>query len=322
MDTSPLQIGVIGIGAFGSRVALRLLWNGYPALQLYDVNDVSTRQFTNDYGGLTTGSPKMMAQTCDVVIAVLPTAADLREVCFGWENLTKGFTESGIVINLGIADPLEIVGLASELGSRGIALLDAPAFGTPVQAKEGSLELVVGGEERAFERVRPVLQTLASRVERLGEAGAPQALGAIADYLHGVELMAACEAIRLGQRFGLDADAILRTGHGAAPSAARSMLRSEVLTRRFRSGRSLGMIRGNIELAARLSAALGVVSPILEHTRTAWDEADTLLGSGADHTAIIRWLEELRPADLKPADLQQPEVQPADGRSPQSPPTQ
>jgi len=66
-----LNVGVIGIGAFGSRVALRLLWNGHHALQLYDVDDVSTRQFTNDYGGLITGSPKMMAQSCDAVITAI-----------------------------------------------------------------------------------------------------------------------------------------------------------------------------------------------------------------------------------------------------------
>src|SRR5215475_12789570 len=98
-----LSVGVIGIGAFGSRIALRLLWNGWHALQLYDVNDVSTRQFTNDYGGLTTGSPKMMAQSCDAVIAVLPTAAELREVCFGWEGLAQGFAAGGILIEIGRA---------------------------------------------------------------------------------------------------------------------------------------------------------------------------------------------------------------------------
>jgi len=307
---SALQVGVIGIGAFGSRVALRLLWNGHSALQLYDVNDVSTRQFTNEYGGLTTGSPKMMAQTCDAVITVLPTAAELREVCFGWENLAKGFAEGGIVINLGIADPLEIVAIAKELSARGVALLDAPAFGTPAQAKEGKLELLVGGEEGAFERMRPVLQTLATRVERLGEAGAPQALGAIADYLRGIELIAASEALRLGQRFGLDPDAVLRIGDSAGRSELRGLLHGEVLTRRFQSGRSLGMIRGNIELAARLAAALHLVSPMLEHARTAWGEADARLGSGADHTAIIRWLEDLQPAELESADLQ-PAAEPA-----------
>jgi 3-hydroxyisobutyrate dehydrogenase len=303
---SALNVGVIGIGAFGSRVALRLLWNGYHTLQLYDVNDVSTRQFTGDYGGLTTGSPKMMAQTCDAVITVLPTAAELREVCFGWENLAKGFTAGGIVINLGIADPLAIVAISRELATRGIALVDAPAFGTPAEAKEGKLALLVGAEQHAFERVRPVLEKLASKVERIGEAGSPQALGAVVDYLRGAELIAVSEAIRLGQRFGLDPSAVLRTGNDVGISELRTLMNEQVLTRRFQSGRSLGMIRGNIELAAKLAAALHLVSPILEATRTAWSEADARLGSGADHTAIIRWLEELEPLS-EPAEAPEPE---------------
>src|SRR5260370_16374428 len=93
-----MNIGVIGIGAFGSRVALRLLWSGYHTLQIYDVADVATRMFTNDYGGMAAGSPKMMAQTCDLVIAVLPSAAELREVCFGWERFAQRFSASGTLI--------------------------------------------------------------------------------------------------------------------------------------------------------------------------------------------------------------------------------
>ena len=302
---SGLSVGVIGIGAFGSRVALRLLWNGYHTLQLYDVNDISTRQFTNDYGGMLTGSPKMMAQTCDVIVAVLPSAVELREICFGWENLTKGFGDSGIVLNLGIADPLEIVAIARDLAARGIALVDAPAFGTPAQAKEGKLALLVGGEERAFTRVRPILETLAQKVERIGDAGAPQALGAIVDYLRGAELLAASEAMRLGERFGLDSSFILRLDEGAGRADLRTVLNEEVLTRRFQSGRSLGMIRSNIELAAKLAAALQLVSPMLDATRTAWSDADARLGSGADHTAVIRWLESLRPP-AGPAKPQEP----------------
>jgi len=290
-----LSVGVIGIGAFGSRVALRLLWNGFHTLQLYDVNDIATRQFTNDYGGMLTGSPKMMAQACDAVVTVLPSAAELREVCFGWENLAKGFGAGGIVINLGIVDPLEIVAIAHELAARGVTLIDAPAFGTPAQAKEGQLVLLVGGEDGAFARVRPVLETLAQTVERIGEVGAPQALGAIVDYVRGAELLAASEALRLGQRFGLAPDLILRMGEEGGRTDLRTVLREEVLTRRFQSGRSLGMIRGNIELAARLAAALQIGSPLLEATRSAWREADARLGSGADHTAVIRWLESLQP---------------------------
>src|SRR5262245_43420135 len=85
-----LSVGVIGIGALGSRVALRLLWNGFHTLQLYDVNDISTRQFTNDYGGMLTGSPKMMAQTCDAVVNVMPSAAEVRGDGIDWEVVDTG----------------------------------------------------------------------------------------------------------------------------------------------------------------------------------------------------------------------------------------
>src|SRR6202012_5752923 len=98
---SQLRLGVIGIGAFGARVALRLLWSGYHTLSIYDVADVATRLFTNDYGGMALGSPKMMAQTTDVIITALPSAAELREVCFGWEGVAEGFSEGGIVLDLG-----------------------------------------------------------------------------------------------------------------------------------------------------------------------------------------------------------------------------
>jgi 3-hydroxyisobutyrate dehydrogenase len=281
-----LSVGVIGIGAFGSRVALRLLWNGWHALQLYDVNDVSTRQFTNDYGGLTTGSPKMMAQACDAVITVLPSAADLREVCFG---------RGGIVVDVGITDPLETVAIARELAARGIDFVDAPAFGTPAEAKEGKLNMIVGGEERAVERCRPVLETLASQVLRAGAAGTAQAASSIADYLRGASLLAMSEAIHLGASLGFEPGALLRTTEALGQADLRNVMLQEVVTRRFQSGTSLGMIRRNIELAAKLAAGSQVEAPMLEATRVAWGKAESALGSGADHTAVIKWLECLRP---------------------------
>jgi len=294
-----LNVGVIGIGAFGSRVALRLLWSGHHTLQIYDVADVATRLFTNDYGGMATGSPKMMAQTCDAVITVLPSAAELREVCFGWEGLAQGFAAGGILIDLGNTDPVETVNIAKELAAGGVDLVAAPAFGTPAQAKEGKLTLVAGGPEAAIERCRPVLETIAAKVLQADTAGAAQAASAIADYLRAARLLVASEAIRLGQRFGFEPATVLDLGDQLGGGDLDDTLRREVVTRRFESGVQLGLVRRNLDLAARLAAATDTRSPLIDATLAAWSTAERKLGYGADYTSMIKWLETL--PSLKPA---------------------
>jgi 3-hydroxyisobutyrate dehydrogenase len=293
---SQLKLGVIGIGAFGARVALRLLWSGYHTLSIYDVADVATRLFTNDYGGMALGSPKMMAQTTDIVITALPSAAELREVCFGWEGVADGFAkdlgERGIVLDLGTTDPVATAALAEELAARGIDLVSAPAFGTPAEAKEGKLTLVVGGTEAAVARCRPVLDTLATRVLTAGTAEAAQAAGAIADFLRGARLLAAAEAIRLGQRYGFDPAAVVSLGDELGGDVGETV-RRDLVTRTFKSGRQLGLIRRNIALAAHLAVATDTRSPLLEATLAAWTDAENAIGYGADHSAVIKWLEAL-----------------------------
>ncbi len=293
-----MNIGVIGIGAFGSRVALRLLWSGWHTLQIYDIADVAVRMFTNDYGGMAAGSPKMMAQTCDAIIAALPSATELREVCFGWEGLAQGFAQGGILIDLGNTDPVETVSIANELAAAGIDLVAAPAFGTPAQAKEGKLNLVVGGPETAIDRCRPVLDTIATKILRADAAGAAQAASAIADYLRAARLLAASEAMRLGQRFGFEPATMLDLGQQLGGGEVDDILRREVATRRFDSGVQLGLVRRNLDLVARLAEATDTRSPLIDATLAAWTGAERKLGYGADHTAVIKWLETL--PGLKP----------------------
>jgi 3-hydroxyisobutyrate dehydrogenase len=119
----------------------------------------------------------------------------------------------------------------------------------------------------------------------------------IADYLRGVNLLALSEMLRLGDRFGLAQDFVLHMSEELGHQDAHGVVLREVVSRRFQSGTSLGMIRQNIELVAKLALALQVSAPLLDATRAAWRDADSALGSGADHTAIIRWLEGLQPPE-------------------------
>ena len=290
---SALRIGVIGIGAFGSRIAMRLLWSGFHELQIYDTHEQTPRVFTANYGGLSAGSPKMMAQSSDIVITALPSAAEMREVFFGWEGLATGFANGGIVIDLGVTDPLETIAMARQLGQHGVQLIDAPAFGTPEDAREGKLTLVVGGGESAVERSRPVLEKLASEIVRAGVVGSAQAAGAIADYMRAVRLLAASEAIRLGSHFGFDAGNLLTVCDALGGASLPKMLERDMATRRFKTGLQLGLLRANVDLAAQLAGSAGMVSPLLAATRDAMARAESRLGYGADQSAIIKWLETL-----------------------------
>jgi 3-hydroxyisobutyrate dehydrogenase len=294
---SALKIGFIGIGAFGSRAAMRLLWSGFHDLNVYDIHEQTPRIFTSTYGGLMLGSPAMVAQLSDIVVTALPSAVEMREVFFGWEGLATEPRKDGLVIDIGVTDPLETIVMARELGERGIQLVDAPAFGSPDEAREGRLTMVVGGEDSAVERCQPVLEKLSKRVIRAGNSGSAQAAAAIADYLRAARLLAASEAIRLGNHFGFEPANLLEVCDALGGAELDTTLRNEVATRRFKTGHQLGLLRSNVELADRLAGAAGLPSPLLAAAKDALAGAEALLGYSMDHTALIKWLETLTPPE-------------------------
>ena len=291
-----LRLGLIGLGALGSRIATRLLRAGF-SLHTYDIADVALRMFNMDVGGIITGSPKMMAQSCDVIITVLPSAAEVREVTFGWEGLARGFAKGGVLIDMGSSDPVATGALADELADRGIDMVDAPALGTSEDAKAGKLTFVIGGPDAVVERCRRIFETLGERVLRAGAAGSGQAAAALVDFLRAVELLAASEVLRIGGRCGFDAGMLLDIGEGLSviDPIMGGVLRRQVLTREFDSGWALGHLLKNLETASSLAQARDVESPLLVACRNAWAAAEARLGSGADQTALIRWLETLTP---------------------------
>jgi 3-hydroxyisobutyrate dehydrogenase len=291
-----LRLGLIGVGAMGSRIATRLLRTGF-YLEIYDIADVAVRMFNMDVGGIITGSPKMMARACDTIITVLPSAAEVREVAFGWEGLARGFTRGGVLIDMGCSDPIATSKLAEELAGCGIDMVDAPALGTADDAKAGKLTFVVGGPEAAVERCRPILEALGERILRAGMAGSGQAAAALADFMRGVEMLAATEALRIGQGFGLDPDMLLDIGEGlgAVGPLVGGILRRQVLTRQFDSGLALGHLLKGLQTASSVAQVCGVQAPLLAACRDNWTAAESRLGSGADQSALIRWLETLVP---------------------------
>jgi 3-hydroxyisobutyrate dehydrogenase len=291
-DIAKPRVGVIGLGAMGARIATRLVWEGFNP-QVYDVVDIAVRMFTNDVGGMMSGSPKMMAQSSDVIITVLPSADALRDVLYGWEGLANGFDPGGVVIDMGSSDPLATADLANRLAERGIDLVDAPALGSPADARAGKLTLIIGGDDAVVERCRPILAVLATHTLHAGPVGSGQAGAALGDFLRGAMILAASEAMQIGQRFGLNPQSVIEIGEtlsGVGP-AMGSLLREQVLTRRFDTGLALGHVLKGLQVIEHVAQSAGVHAPLLARCRVVWAEAESGIGSGADQSELIRWLE-------------------------------
>jgi 3-hydroxyisobutyrate dehydrogenase len=291
-DSTRPRIGVIGLGAMGARIATRLVWERFNP-QVYDVVDIAVRMFTNDVGGMMSGSPKMMAQTCDIIITVLPSADALQDVLYGWEGLVGGFAPGGVVIDMGGSDPPLTLELGTRLAERGIHLIDAPALGTPAEARAGKLTLVIGGDETTLARCQQIFDVLASRTFHVGPVGSGQAAAAIGDFLRGVQILAASEALRIAERFGLDPASVTDVSQvlsGVGPGMAR-LLQEQVLTRRFNTGLALGHMLQGTAITASLAQSTGTYAPLLAACRDAWAAAQGEIGSGADQSEITRWLE-------------------------------
>jgi 3-hydroxyisobutyrate dehydrogenase len=209
--------------------------------------------------------------------------------------LAKSSQKDGVILDIGVTDPVETIAMASELEAHGWQLVDAPSFGSPQDAKEGKLAMVVGGADGAVERCRPVLETLAASIIRAGAAGSAQAAVALADYVRVARLLATSEAIRLGGHFGFEPTNLLEVCDALGGAGLGEMLAREVATRRFRTGLQLGVVRANVALAERMAGAAQMPSPMLAATRDALVRAEAQLGYSMDHSAVIKWLEALTP---------------------------
>jgi 3-hydroxyisobutyrate dehydrogenase len=311
MQSDTLRVGQIGVGAFGAKVATRLTHQGY-SLTLYDIFDMTTRLFNFEHGGYAAGSPKMLAMVSDVIVLVLPTSREVREAAFGWEGFARGLKPGGVVVDIGNSDADESRKLARELDELGIDLIDAPASGTIADAKAGRLKFFASGKKAAFERCRPVLEALGEAVVHVGETqGAAHAASVISTYLRANALLAAGEALKLAQRYGMGVEGLVNIGSvlGSLGPVALQILTNPKPPESMDQGTGIGLVRKELDLAMAMARACKTETPLIQAVRDAYFRAENDIGSGADHTDIMRWIKQLHLPEPKP--VTSPPAEPA-----------
>jgi 3-hydroxyisobutyrate dehydrogenase len=194
---------VIGLGSMGMGMATSLLRHGF-TVQGFDLSPESVSRFV-EAGGRAAATPAEAARGAEAVLTVVVTAAQTDTALFGPDGAVSTLQRGCVVVSSATMAPSESRRLAARAAEHGIAYLDAPISGGAERAAAGQLTIMASGSEAAFERARPVLGAIAQTVYELGdEAGIGASFKMVNQLLAGVHIAAACEAITLAKRLGLD----------------------------------------------------------------------------------------------------------------------
>jgi len=199
----PRRVAVIGLGSMGFGMAQSLRRAGFEVVGC-DVSAAPLQRF-KEAGGMIARTPALAAEGAGIVVSVVVNAAQTEAVLFGRDGAGETLAEGAVFVSSATMDPQISRGLGARLEATGRRYLDAPVSGGAVRAAEGQLTVMASGPAEAFAAARPALKAMAGKVYELGdEAGLGSAFKMINQLLAGVHIAAACEAMALAAKQGLD----------------------------------------------------------------------------------------------------------------------
>lgn len=258
-----MRLGCIGLGAMGLPIARRLIAAGFP-LSVYNRSRLNVDVLVA-LGAITQPGPAEIAMASDVVLTALPTPESVREVYLGEGGLLAGAQAGSILIDLSTVSPALSREIEQAARQRGVAFLDAPISGGPEGAANGTLTIMCGGDQAAFERARPVFEAFGERIYYAGPSGAGCTIKLVNQLLVSIHAVATAEALGLATRAGADPQLtfeVVRNSWGA----------SRIFERVFPR-----MLAGDDDGGANISIVLKDINVILDLAR----EIDLPLGVGA-----------------------------------------
>lgn len=200
-------VGIIGIGIMGLAFAQNLRNAGSDVIG-FDVSSEAARRLAH-IGGMPVGSPREVANMCDVVLVALASVPAFDQALLGKDGLLYGLREGRVVCDMGTLPLAAKENAKAVLESRGVDFLDCPVSGTGAQAAKKDLVVYASGNEAAVERVRPVFDRFVREVRFVGSFGAGIKLKYIANLLVTIHNLAAAEALLLARKSGLDLNLVL-----------------------------------------------------------------------------------------------------------------
>lgn len=286
-----MRIGFIGLGVMGARMATRLIRAGY-AVTVYNRTQEKMNPLVERGAKAATDIAAVAAQS-EVVCTCLSMPSDVREVYEGRQGILENSRPNTICIDFTTVGMDTSVALANLAKKKKVAYLDAPVSGGPEGAEQGTLTIMAGGEQEAFQRVLPILEVLGNNVQYLGQSGLGSVAKLMNQYLVAVHSLAASEVMVTGAALGLRAEQlydILRSSYGDSRMLRRHM-ENYVLSRNFQPGGAVKYVLKDVKLANQLVEKAGLIPRTGNNAEEVFSLAVEQGLADLDMSAVIQILE-------------------------------
>jgi 3-hydroxyisobutyrate dehydrogenase-like beta-hydroxyacid dehydrogenase len=289
-----LNLGFIGLGAMGMPMAGRLRDAGYP-LAIH-ARRAAVMQPLVARGARACASAREVAAASDVVFVMVTDSRDVEAVVLGGDGLVHGTRAGAVVIVMSTISPVTVRQLAAEMKQRGVELLDAPVSGGVIGAEAGTLSIMVGGEEAAFTRCKPLLDVLGKTIVHVGPSGAGEAAKACTQICIVVNHLGVAEAMLLGAKLGLDLEKLKQVLQGGfAASRILEVQAPKMIARTFapETGKIESRLHHkDINIVLDLARDLGLSLPASALAAEIWTRLQQAGGAHEDSAAVLTILEQ------------------------------
>jgi 2-hydroxy-3-oxopropionate reductase len=284
-----MKVGFVGLGIMGRPMAGHLQKGGHE-LFLFDLGTLPENLING--GAVGCGSGREVAEKAEVIITMVPDTPHVEAALFGKNGVAEGLSNDKIVVDMSSISPIATKGFAKRINERGCDYLDAPVSGGEVGAKEASLTIMVGGPERAFNKVKPLLDLMGRNVTLVGDNGDGQTTKVANQIIVALTIEAVAEALLFASKAGADPAKVRRALLGGFASSRILEVHGErMINRSFDPGFRIELHQKDLNLALQGAKALQISLPNTAMCQELFNACAANGGSAWDHSAMVRALE-------------------------------
>jgi len=195
------DLGYVGLGVMGSAITRRLLDAGH-TVTVWNRTRAKADPLL-EAGARWADSPRAVAEQSDVVFTMVTNTAAVQACTDGPDGIIAGLTAGKVYVDMSTASPANTRALAAKVAAAGAQMLDAPVSGTSITVEQGKASVMVGGDEDAFERLKPVFEAIGPKVFHLGPSGSAVTMKIAINLSLAVQMLAFSEGVLLAEKTGI-----------------------------------------------------------------------------------------------------------------------